>query len=184
MKGIPSGGPLIEDLLIDLSPRAIISGFYRGIGQGKIAKEKRERAENDFKELLDDGFNPEDIRAAVEWTLKNAKEEPYDFSIIKHTIGQAMAAGKKVEEGKAKRRQRENAAAQREAEERERAEEGKRIKAYKEGLNDDERSKLRERAEAEIRDSGQYKKEFITEHLIEAKENNLIREQMGMKTSE
>jgi len=48
---------------------------------------------------LDDDFKPEDIQFAVEWTLKNAKEELYDFSIIKHTIGQAIVAKKKAEEG-------------------------------------------------------------------------------------
>ena len=46
---------------------------------------------------MGEGFKPEDIEFAAEWTLKNAKEKPYDFSIICHTIGEAMAAKEKAE---------------------------------------------------------------------------------------
>lgn len=167
-----------------LSPREIVSGFYKGIGQPRISKEKRERAENSFKELIDDGFVSGDIQFAIEWTLKNAKEELYDFSIIKHTIGQAMAARRKVEEEEARKREKEKAAAQKEAEEKRVAEEEEQIKAYKESLDAEERARLRERAEAEIRSSGQYKKEFITDYLIEAMENNLVRGQINAKLLE
>ncbi len=70
----------------------IVTGFYSSIGQSRISKGKRERAEKVIEELLADGFSTEDIQFAAEWTPGNAKEEVYDFSIIKHTIGQAMAA--------------------------------------------------------------------------------------------
>ncbi len=125
-----------------------------------------------------------DIHFAVEWTLKNSKEELYDFSIIKHTIGQAMAAKKKTEAEKAKRIEAEKIAAQERAEEELREKEAAKIEAYKGSLGDEERAKLRERAEAEIRDSGQFKEDFITDFLIEAKENEIIREQIGTKISE
>ena len=133
---------------------------------------------------MEDSFQPEDIQFAVEWTLKNAKEELYDFSIIQHTIGQAMAARKKVEEEEAKKKEEEKTAVQKEAEERKRAEEEAQITAYKEKLSAKERAKLRQRAEAEIRNSGQYKAEFITDYLIETMENNLIRDQIDVKPSE
>jgi len=55
---------------------------------------KRERAEKCFEELIQDGFSCEDIQFAVEWTLKNMKEKPYNFSIIKDTISQAMVTPK------------------------------------------------------------------------------------------
>lgn len=172
-----------KDILKDsLSPRAITSSFYKGIGQEKISEEKRERAEKDLKELLNDGFSPEDIQFAVKWTLKNAKEELYDFSIVKHTIGQAMASRKKVEAEKAKRREREKAAAQNEADEKRRAEEEERVKAYKLTLSSEERQALHDRAKDEIRSSGLYKEDFITDYLVEIKENELIRAQLGMKT--
>ena len=69
-------------------------------------------------------------------------------------------------------------------EEAKRAKERSRIKTYKESLNADERSKLRDRANSEIRKIGQYKEEFITDYLIEAKENELISKQLGIKISE
>ncbi len=197
--GPTTSGTVVENTIVDsppnkdinkdnlkdsLSPRAIVSGFYNGIGQARISKEKRERAESNFKELLGDGFDPGDIQFAVEWTLKNAKEELYDFSIVKHTIGQAMVAKKKAEEGEAKKRERERIATQEEAEERRRAEEERQIKAYKESLDADERVRLRQRAEAEIKNSGKYRAEFVTDYLIEAMENNLIRGRIGVKLSE
>ena len=164
-----------------LSPHEIISGFYNGIGQKRITKAKRERAENDFKELLSDGFNPEDIQFTVEWTLENAKEEFYDFSIIKHTIGQAMAAKRKVEEGRAKKLEEERRAVEKQREEIEKEEERAKIEAYKEALSSKERENLRQRAESEIRSSGKFKEEFITDILIEAKENELLRGKMGLR---
>lgn len=167
-----------------LSPRDIVYSFYKGIGQNRIAKQKREKAEKDIEELAQDRFSLEDIQFAVKWTLENVKEELHDFSIIKHTIGQAMAAKRKAQAEETKKKEREKILAQEEAEEKRRAEEEARIKAYKESLDAGERARLRERAEAEIRDSGQYKEEFITEYLIGAKENQLIGEQLGMKPLE
>ena len=61
-----------------------------------------------------------------------------------------------------------------------REEEKAQIDSYKETLSFEEKAKLRKRAETEIRESGQYKAEFITEHLIEAKESELIREQINI----
>jgi len=174
-----------KDSLKDtLSPRAIISGFYSKIGQTKISREKRERAEKSIKELIKDGFSLEDIHCAVDWTLKNSKEDPYDFSIVKHTIGQAMAAKKKTEAEETKRIEAERIAAQERAEEEMREREMAKIAVFKESLSAEERTKLRERAEAEIRDSGQFKEEFITDYLIEIKENEIIRDQTGKEMSE
>ncbi len=175
---------IFKDIKDTLSPRAIISGFYKRIGHAKITKEKRERADKNFKELLKDGFSPEEIHFAVEWTLENAKEELYDFSIIKHTIGQAMAAKEETEEQEAKKREEERIAAQRQAEEDRRGKEKERIEAYKETLSVEERAELRDKAEAEIRGSGQFKEEFITDYLIEAKENELIRNEIDIELSE
>ena len=167
-----------------LSPRAIVSSFYKGIGQSKISKAKRERAEKSVKELTKDGFSLEDIYFAVEWTLKSAKEELYDFSIIKHTIGQAMTAKKKTEAEEVRRIEAERIAAQERAEEELREREAAKIGNYKESLGVEERAELREKAEAEIRDSGQFKEDFITDFLIEAKENEIVREQIGINVPE
>jgi len=159
----------------------IIGNFYEKVGQSKISREKRERAENDLRELLNDGFSLEDIQFAVEWTLENAKEEPYDFSMIKHTIGQAMAVKKKAETEEAKRLEREKTAERQREKERIQKAEEEQVNTYKRGLTVGERAKLRERAEAEIRDSGQFKEEFITEYLIEAKENEILGKKLAGK---
>ena len=71
--------------------------FYSTIGQPKISKVKRERAKKCFEELIQDGFSQDDIVFAINWTIKNAKEKPYDFALIKDTIGQAMATKKEIE---------------------------------------------------------------------------------------
>jgi len=182
--GIPKTDPIKDiskDSLKDtLSPRAIVSGFYKGIGQSRISKTKRERAEESLKELLEEDFNPEDVQFAVEWTLKNTKEELYDFSIIKHTIGQAMTAKKKAKAEEARKEEEERIAAERQADEKKREEEKAKIDSYKKALSSEERTRLRERAEAEIKKSGQYKVEFVTEFLIEAKENELLRGQISI----
>ena len=167
-----------------LSPRAIISNFYEQIGQQKISAAKRERAEKNLEEMLKDGFTTEDIQFAVEWTLKSTKKELYDFSIVKHTIGQAIAAKNKSEAEETKKleakKEAEKVTIEKHKEEKQIAEEMARIKAYKENLTANEKIKLREMAEKEIKNSGQYKKEFITEYLIEAKENELIRSQIDI----
>ena len=169
-----------DNIKDSLSLRAIIFDFYKGIGQNRIAAQKGERAEKNLKELLKDGFSLEDIKFAVEWTLANTKEELYDFSIIKHTIGQAMAAKETVKAATTRKLQKEKIEAQEQANEKKREEEKAQIDSYKETLSSEERARLRERAEAEIRESGQYKAEFITEHLIEAKESELIRGQINI----
>ncbi len=169
--------PGIYNILIN-----IIGDFYKKVGQSKITREKRERAEINIQELLAESFSPEDIQFAVEWTLENAKEKPYDFSMIKHTIGQAMAEKEKVEAVKARKAKRAKEAKQKKAEEEKQKAQEELIKNHKEGLSKRERTKLRKMAEAEIRDSGQFKAEFITEHLIEAKENEILAKKLENKS--
>ncbi len=56
---------------------------------------------------MTEGFSEEDIEFAVKWTIENSKEKPYDFSLIKEPIGQAMAAKKEEETKKANRLEKE-----------------------------------------------------------------------------
>jgi hypothetical protein len=87
-------------------------------------------------------------------------------------------------EREAKRLEEEKIKAQKQAEEEKIERELARIKARKESLSHEERAKLREKAVDEIRNSGQFKQEFITERLIEVKENEILREQVGLKTDD
>lgn len=162
----------------------IISSFYEGIGQGKIPREKRERAEISIKRLLEEGFTLEEIKYAVIWTLKNAREEPYDFSLINYTIGQAKAAKIKEEEENAKKLERDRIKEQQQLEENAKAEKIAKIKTHKESLTKKEREELRKKAEEAIRKSGQYREEFISDMLIEIKENEFVAKILGMDPSE
>jgi len=163
---------------LSLSHMEVISGFYKGIGQKKIAKEKRERAEKCIQELLEDGFNSEDIQHAVEWTLKNSKEEIYDFSIIKHTIGQAMAAKRKAEAEKKQKLKEDQAAREKQAEEDKKEKERLKIEAYKESLSKTKLAELREQALKELMDTEGMKKEFVTDILVAVKENEILKSRM------
>lgn len=174
---------LLKERKDSLSGNKIISGFYTGIGQEKISKAKRERAKEILKKLKQE-FTLEDIAFAVTWTLENAKEQLYDFSIIEHTIGQAMGAKEKEAAREAKRRTEE---ATREAireKERVQEEEREQIEAYKENLPEEERTALRETAEREIRESGEFDEDFITDYLINIKENEILRKEIAEKTDE
>ena len=93
-----------------------------------------------------------------------------------------MPAKEKAEAEAVKKLHKEKIAAQERAEQEER--ETARIMAHKENLDANERAQLRKRAEGEIRNSGQYKAEFITNYLIESKENELIGEQLGIRASD
>lgn len=179
------------DIIIDrkkkktLSLIDIVNMFYIGIGQEKISRAKRERGVETSRKLIQDGFEPDDIQFAVEWTLKNPKGEIYDFSIIEHTIGQAMGA-RRIMESKMRDRQewedeqesrQEQEKESQEREEREREE----IETFRESLSLDERVRLREEAQAEIAKSGDYKADFVSEILITAMENTILRARLEEK---
>jgi len=174
------GHPLKDRLFKDsLSQEEIISRFYEGIGHTKIPKAKRESAERDFQKLTSEGFTPEDIQFAVKWSLENVKEKMYDFSIVCHTIGEAMAAKEKADALQKQRADEENKALL-EREEYERIqEENQRLNSYKETMNADDRASLRERALAEIRKIPEIKEDFISDMLISSKENEILKKDIG-----
>ena len=179
-----TGNIYLIQFIKDSLSLAIVTLFYKGIGQENISKKKRERAENNIKELEEEGFSLEDIEFAVKWTIDNSREKPYDFSLIKDTIGQAMAAKKEIEAKETKRIENERLKAQKEEDEKKTVEIQEKIKEYKESLNEDQRLELREKALEEIRKTKGIKEEFITELFIEAKENEIIRKQLGIQVSE
>ena len=141
----------------------------------KRYQNEKERAERNIKELTEDGFSQEDIVFAINWTIKNAKEKPYDFALIKDTIGQAMATKKEVEAEEQKSLEKEQNRIIRLEEEKKLVEERERIVNYKESLSPEQRSELRERALDEIKKSGTIRQELIGQPLIEAKENEILK---------
>ncbi|MBM3210822.1 hypothetical protein FJZ33_01280 [Candidatus Poribacteria bacterium] len=161
-----------------LSTDEIISSFYNGLGHSRISKEKRERAKKCIEELIADNFSLEDIQFAVEWTLKTNTEKLYDFSIIKHTIGEAMSAKEKTDAIEKQRIDEENKAIL-EKEEQERLEKEKqKYESYKMAMSPEDRTKLREKALEQIKGMEGVKEEFITDTLIEFQENEVLRKGM------
>jgi len=185
VKLTPNKDNIYKDSLKDtLSQSEICTLFYKGIRQEKISKQKRERAEENIKKLLEEGFTLEDIQFAVKWTLENAKEKPYDFSIINHTIGQAMAEKGKAEKKEIENLERERMLAQKLAEEEKQEKLLEKVKEYRNNLDDNQRKQLREEALNAIRNTKGIREEFITEILIEAKENEIIAEKLGINIPE
>ena len=150
----------------------------KGLDKQKYLRE-RERAKKCFEELIQDGFTSEDIVFAINWTIKNAKEKPYDFALIKDTIGQAMAAKKEIEAEEQKSLERERNIARRLEEEKNLVEARERTTTYKESLSPKQRSELCERALDEIKKSGTIRPELIGQPLIEAKENEILRKELS-----
>ena len=179
--GHSQDGPPFKDkrnIKDSLFPRDIISEFYKGIGQKRVTKIKRERAEKCIEELLNERFNLEDIQLAIQWTLKNSKDDLYDFSIIKHTIGQAIADREKLEAEKGRKLEKEKIAIQEKEAERRSEEELAKLRAHKEELSKGERTELLKKAMDEIAKMEGVKKEFVTPTLIEAKENEILRAEL------
>ena len=167
-----------DNLKNSLSQEEIIFRFYDCIGQKKLTNTKKERARECIKELIKEGFSIEDVAFAVEWTLNNSKEKVYDFSILKHTISQAIADKEKVEAKQAMLQEQERLATQEKVEEERLEKEREEIEAFKEKLEPKEREKLRQRALEEISKMGGVKQEFITEILIRAKENEILKAEL------
>ena len=121
-----------------------------------------------------------DIAFAVKWTIENSREKPYDFSLVKETIGQAMTAKKEIETKETRKIENERLKAQQEEEEKRIVKNQERIKEHKESLNENQRSELRKKALEENRQTKGIKEEFITDLFIEAKENEIIRKQLNI----
>ncbi len=172
--------PFKEDGLKDsLSPDPV-KLFYTGLGQQRISKVKREKGNSVLKELQKEGFSPEDIQFAIEWTLKpeNTKEKIHDFSIISHTIGQALSA-REAEQQAADATQKEAARVEAAEEERRRLE-GE-IQEMRSRIAEDELVELRKKALEELRNTDGIKKQFMNEPLITAKENEILQREKSTK---
>ncbi len=175
-------GPILreefkEEFKEDLSLSTIISGFYKGIGQNRIAKAKRERAILVGKKLREDRFSLENIAFAVEWTLENMEKELYDFAIIEYTISQALAARDKVKAERRAIEERDRAVKEEKSKREAEDQEFREIKERKADLSADEREKLREKARTALGKDG-LSADMMTEFLVNIKETELLRQQL------
>lgn len=161
-----------------LSQDEIISHFYNSIGQKRVTRKKREGAINCLKDLTDEGYSLENIKFAIDWTIKNSTKKPYDFSIIEHTISQAMPEKEEIDKRETARLERERIDEEKRAEEERIIKDTEKIEKYKETLSPMERKILRHRALEEIKKMEGIKEEFITEYLVSAKENEILKSEL------
>ena len=117
----------------------------------------------------------EEIAFAAEWIPKNSTEKIRTFGILPSIMGQAMRAKKAT--GKVRKEEARVSA----AEEERRRLEGE-IQEMRSRMSEDELNELRERADKEIRESGEYKEQFITDMLITAKENEILQREKQAPT--
>jgi len=190
---VEAGSGLVEaglSLLIDLrrslslsDANKLISRFYRQIGQKRISKAVRDKAIISIRKLMNEGYRPGQIAYALEWVPEHATEEVKHFGIVPHMIDQAIEAGEKelaIQEARQALQE------QREADERSRLsdlQESAALKNYKEQLPDQEREDLRERVVTKLVNTPGIKDEMMSEIVINAFENELIRE-TGVDLSE
>ena len=167
--------------IIDHSLSDMVNLFYTKLGQNKVSKREREAANAEIKKLLEEGFTLEDVKYTINWTFKNWKETPYSIGCLSKSIGQAMAAKKKIEVKEIKKTENEKMKVQQEEAEKKMAEIQEKINEHKESLNENQRSELRNKALEEIRKTKGIKEEFITKVFIEAKENEIIRKQLDIE---
>jgi len=184
LSGIASS--LLIDLTISLSQRdanKMVSRFYGEIGQKRISRGLRDRAIASIKKLMKEGYRPGQIAYALEWIPKNATEEVKHFGIVPHMIDQAIEAGEKE---LAILEARQAVQEQREVDERSRLsdqQESAALENYKDQLPDQEREDLREKVVTKLQNTPGIKDEMISEIVINAFENELIRE-TGVDLSE
>jgi hypothetical protein len=154
-----------------LSPDSIVHLFYTGIGQEDISQDEREKALSIIEKLQKKGkrkYTLEEIAFAVKWIHENRTEPLRTFGIMPSIMHQAMRAKKAADKVQAE------TARVTAAEEERRRLEGE-IQEMRSKMSEDELNELGEKALKEIRESGEFKEAFITEHLITAKENEILR---------
>ena len=161
-----------------LSQEEVIDYFYNCIDQKKITKKKRAGAISCLKELLNEGYSLEDIKFAVDWTVKNTEKKLYDFSIIEHTISQAMSEKEEIDKRETARSEQERINKEKQVEQERIIKDTEKIEKYKETLSPKERKILRHRALEEIKNMEGVKEEFVTEQLISAQESEILKSEI------
>lgn len=155
----------------------LITMFYRKIGQTRIAKPVRDKAVATFRGLMKEGYKPGEIAYSLYWIPENATEKIQHFGIVPHMIDQAIESGNKelqAEEAKEMlrtERNREKESILTEQQER------KALSNYKSSLSKTDRVELHDQAMESLRKIEGLKtdSEFMSEVLVEAMENDIIR---------
>jgi len=81
----------IQQTSLSLQPEAtsLAEAFFQALGYTRVPRKKRERAISTITQLLEEGFTPAEIRAAIELAaIRGAR----DAGILPYVIGEAVAA--------------------------------------------------------------------------------------------
>lgn len=151
----------------------LVRTFY---GDQKISKTKHTHTLKIIKELKEQGYTIHDIAFAVKYTLEIKKMEPRDFSIIEHTIGEALQYRKEYDEKEKRKAENEIERVRQEEEKQKSTEEADRFRSLKEKMLPEEREKLRKKA-IKLSDERKLPAAFITDGAIEALENEILRKE-------
>ena len=154
----------------------LIRAFYSQIGQRRISARESERAMKSYDSLKKDDFTEEEISFAVDWTAQNVKEVR-SFTILEHTIGQALAEREKILEQKALEEKMEE---ERKAELEKRRREEKvnaMIEEYIDNLPASEKEALESQARDELIRKGEIEERYINLMVLEAKVKEIVRKE-------
>lgn len=159
-----------------ITPMKLITKFYSLLGNGDVDIFEREAGKRHINRLMEQGYSLDDIDFAIEWCFENVRNELHDLSSLLKFIDRAI---NERDEYLSKREQQTNIELEaREDDELER----KMIESYKKMMPDNERKALRQRALDMILQDKRINPEFVTEHLIAIKENEIVREEFLRKT--
>lgn len=153
----------------------LITGFYKTIGQKRIPKAVRDKANATIKELRKVGYLPGEIAYALHWIPENAKEPVEHFGIVPHMIEQAVAAGRKILAKEKAEKALQEAEAKVQESRMSEQDERELLRKYKEGRPRKERDQLRKDALEKLNNTPGIKSDYIVEPLVEAMENDIIR---------
>lgn len=90
----------IDAELLEQTAGMLVDLFYSRLGQDKVSGTKRQQGIKAVRRLLDDGFKIEEIRAAIDWSVKNVPSV-HSFGIVEETIGQARTQQQRMAEREA-----------------------------------------------------------------------------------
>lgn len=165
-----------KDRKISLSDaNKLISAFYRAIGQNRISRPVRDKANATIRKLQIAGYLSGEIAYALHWIPENAKEPVEHFGIVPHMIEQAVAAGRKILAKEEADKALEEAEAKSQESRMSEQDERELLKKYKEGLPPEERDQLLKDALENLKNTPGIKSDYIVEPLVEAMENDIIR---------
>lgn len=69
----------------------VIDRFYSMTGQTRISRQKRERSRSQLFDLVQQGFQVDDVLYAIEWARGNITGPIHSFGLIPEIIGQAIS---------------------------------------------------------------------------------------------